>query len=189
FLSILIAFTAGVAVQYAVRSAFTFQYEKRLRVLGAPFSGMGITVIVYFLLIKGPKGTTLAQLGWVQTMNDHIFVVLALLCVATTAVCYGLQRQFRVNPIKIVVIAGTFSLAMAFAGNDLVNFIGVPIAGLMAFQNWQQSGVPADALYQEYLATNDVIVPSYMLGIAGLIMALTIWLSAKAKNEIGRTHV
>src|SRR5690606_3024344 len=115
-------------------------------------------------------------------MNDLIFVVLALLFVATTAVCYGLQRQFRVNPIKIVVIAGTFSLAMAFAGNDLVNFIGVPIAGLMAYQNWLGSGVPADALYQEYLATNDVIVPSYMLGIAGLIMALTIWLSAKAKK-------
>src|SRR5690606_37119553 len=182
FLSILIAFTAGVAVQYAVRSAFTFQYEKRLSVLGAPFSGMGITVIVYFLLIKGLKGTTLAQLGWVQTMNDHIFVVLALLFVATTAVCYGLRLQFRVSPIKIVVIAGTFSLAMAFAGNDLVNFIGVPIAGLMAFQNWQQSGVPADEFYQDYLATSDVVVPTYLLGIAGVVMALTIWLSAKAKK-------
>src|SRR5690606_19454886 len=99
-----------------------------------------------------------------------------------TGICFWLQRQFRINPIKIVVIAGTFSLAMAFAGNDLVNFIGVPIAGLMAYRNWTESGVAADALYQDHLATSDVIVPTYMLGIAGLVMALTIWLSAKAKK-------
>ncbi|SKB97225.1 Phosphate transporter family protein [Parapedobacter luteus] len=182
FLSILIAFTAGVAVQYFIRSAFTFQYEKRLKNLGAPFSGMGITVIIYFLLIKGLKGTTLAQTEWVQALNDNIAVFMLLILVVTTAICFWLQRQFQVNPIKIVVIAGTFSLAMAFAGNDLVNFIGVPIAGLMAYQNWAESGVAADALYQDYLATSDVIVPAYMLGIAGLVMALTIWLSAKAKK-------
>ncbi|MBK1441395.1 inorganic phosphate transporter [Parapedobacter sp. ISTM3] len=182
FLSILIAFTAGVAVQYFIRSAFTFQYEKRLNNLGAPFSGMGITVIIYFLLIKGLKGTTLAQTEWVQALNDNIAVFMLLILVVTTAICFWLQRQFQVNPIKIVVIAGTFSLAMAFAGNDLVNFIGVPIAGLMAYQNWAESGVAADALYQDYLATSDVIVPAYMLGIAGLVMALTIWLSAKAKK-------
>jgi Phosphate/sulphate permeases len=182
FLSILIAFTAGVVVQYAVRSAFTFQYENRLKSLGAPFSGAGITMILYFLLIKGLKGTTLADAPLVQMLNDNIIAFMLAVLVLTTAICFWLQRQFRVNPIKIVVIAGTFSLAMAFAGNDLVNFIGVPIAGLMAYQNWLGSGVPADALYQEYLATNDVIVPSYMLGIAGLIMALTIWLSAKAKK-------
>ncbi|MFC3197821.1 anion permease [Parapedobacter deserti] len=182
FLSILIAFTAGVAVQYFIRSAFTFQYEKRLNVLGAPFSGMGITVIIYFLLIKGLKGTTLAQEEWVKILNDNLIVFMLLVLVATTAICFWLQRQFRLNPIKIVVIAGTFSLAMAFAGNDLVNFIGVPIAGLMAYQNWAESGVAADALYQDYLATSDVIVPTYMLGIAGFIMALTIWLSAKARK-------
>lgn len=182
FLSILVAFTAGVAVQYVIRSAFTFQYERRLKSLGAPFSGMGITVIIYFLLIKGIKGTTLAQAGWVATLNDNIVVFMLLLLVVTTAISFWLQHQFRLNPIKIVVIAGTFSLAMAFAGNDLVNFIGVPIAGLMAYQNWAESGVPANALYQDYLATSDVIAPTYMLGIAGLVMALTIWLSAKAKK-------
>src|SRR5699024_727672 len=112
----------------------------------------------------------------------NILVVMLLVFVATTAICFLLQRRFGVNPIKIVVIIGTFALAMAFAGNDLVNLIGVPIAGLMAYQSWLKSGVPADALYQDYLATNDVIVPVYMLGIAGLIMALTIWLSAKAKK-------
>src|SRR3546814_809039 len=107
--------------------------------------------------------------------------MLAVLSVAI-GLCYLLQRQFGVNPLKIVVLAGTFSLAMAFAGNDLVNFIGVPITGLLAYQNWLGSGVPADALYQDYLATSDIIVPSYMLGMAGILMALTLWLSAKAKK-------
>ncbi|WP_353185181.1 inorganic phosphate transporter [Parapedobacter lycopersici] len=182
FLSILIAFTAGVAVQFFIRSAFTFQYESRLKNLGAPFSGIGITVIVYFLLIKGLKGTTLMEAAWVVNIYDNIVVVLLGILLLTTIVCFWLQRQFQLNPLKIVVLAGTFSLAMAFAGNDLVNFIGVPIAGLLAYENWLGSGVAADALYQDFLATSDVIVPNYMLLIAGLIMALTIWLSAKAKK-------
>src|SRR3546814_17313738 len=77
---------------------------------------------------------------------------------------------------------------MAFAGNDLVNFIGVPITGLLAYQNWLGSGVPADALYQDYLATSDIIVPSYMLGMAGILMALTLWLSAKA-TKVTETEI
>src|SRR5690606_22935567 len=92
------------------------------------------------------------------------------------------QRFAGVNPLKIVVLAGTLALAMAFAGNDLVNFIGVPITGYLAFQNWAASGVPADELYQTYLASEDVIVPSYMLLMAGTIMALTIWFNAKARK-------
>src|SRR3546814_13536934 len=107
--------------------------------------------------------------------------MLAVLAVAI-GLCYLLQRQFGVNPLKIVVLAGTFSLAMAFAGNDLVNFIGVPITGLLAYQNWLGRGVPADALYQDYLATSDIIVPIYMLGLAGIMMALTLWCIAKGRQ-------
>ena len=182
FLSILIAFSAGITVQYAVRSAFTFQYEKRLKGLGVPFSAAGITVIVYFLLVKGLKGTSLAEADWAVMMYDHVVAVMAGVAVFSALTCWVLQRVWGVNPLKIVVLAGTFSLAMAFAGNDLVNFIGVPITGLLAYQNWLGSGVPADQLYQDFLATSDVIVPTYMLGIAGVVMALTLWLSAKAKK-------
>src|SRR5690606_36025229 len=139
-------------VQYVMRSAFTFQYEKRLKSLGVPFSGIGITVIIYFLLIKGLKGTTLAEGEWVGTIYDNVVVVMLGVLVVSVGLCYWLQRQFGVNPLKIVVLAGTFSLAMAFAGNDLVNFIGVPITGLLAYQHWLASGMPADALYQDYLA-------------------------------------
>src|SRR5690606_41031643 len=92
------------------------------------------------------------------------------------------QRFAGVNPLKIVVLAGTLALAMAFAGNDLVNFIGVPITGYLAFQNWVASGVPADELYQTYLASEDVVVPSYMLLMAGGVMALTFWFYSQAKK-------
>src|SRR5690606_15087802 len=106
--------------------------------------------------------TTLAQGEWVAFILENVVVVMLMVVVVSTGLCFWLQRQYGVNPLKIVVLAGTFSLAMAFAGNDLVNFIGVPITGLLAYQNWLGSGVPADALYQDYLATSDIIVPSYM---------------------------
>src|SRR5690606_8725985 len=113
---------------------------------------------------------------------DNTWIVLAGIFIFSTLLCFILQRFYNVNPLKIVVLAGTFSLAMAFAGNDLVNFLGVPISGLIAYQNWLGSGVPADQLYQTFLASSDVVVPTYMLALAGLLMAGTIWLSSKARK-------
>lgn len=184
FLSIIIAFTSGVIIQYLSRLLFSFQYKKNVQNFGAVFSGLGLTAIVYFLLIKGLKGTTIISKENQAWINDHTLIILLGIFVVTTFTCLLLQRLAKVNPLRIVVLAGTFSLAMAFAGNDLVNFIGVPISGFLAFQNWRISGQPADELYQTYLSSNDVIVPNYMLLIAGIIMALTIWLSAKAKKII-----
>jgi len=182
FLSIFIAFTSGVLVQYLCRMVFSFQYETRLARFGALFSGLGITSIVYFLLIKGMSGTTLFNAGFIEWIHQNTLVVLGCIFVFFTFLCLALQRIYKVNPLKIVVLAGTFSLAMAFAGNDLVNFIGVPISGLVAYQNWLESGVAADQLYQTFLASSDVVVPPYMLFIAGLLMAGTIWLSSKARK-------
>lgn len=182
FLSVLIAFTAGALVQYFCRLLFTFQIEDKLNKIGAPFSGAGITSIVYFLLIKGLKGTTILTKETSQWIVDNTWAILGAIFVVSTLILLVLQRTMKVNPMKIVVLAGTFSLAMAFAGNDLVNFIGVPITGLLAYQNWSASGIPANEYYMDYLVGNDVIVPNYMLLISGLIMGLTIWFSAKAKK-------
>lgn len=182
FLSVLIAFTAGALVQYFCRLLFTFQYEDKLNRYGALYSGLGITGIVYFLLIKGLKGTTLLSKEASAWIGENTVLILAGLFVISTVVLFLIQKFAKVNPLKIVVLAGTFSLAMAFAGNDLVNFIGVPITGLLAFQNWKASGVPANEYYMDYLAGNDVVVPNYLLLIAGIIMGLTIWLSSKAKK-------
>lgn len=188
FLSILIAFSAGVAIQYLCRLLFTFQYEAKLSRFGAPFAGAGITIIIYFLLIKGLKGSTLVPEETVAWVSAHTLSISAVLFVLGTLICLFLQKSARINPLKIVVLAGTFALAMAFAGNDLVNFIGVPIAGFLAYQHWSASGVPADELYQGFLGSNEVIVPNYMLLAAGVIMALTIWLNAKAK-KVTQTEV
>src|SRR5690606_36776179 len=152
FLSILIAFTTDVLVQYLSRMVISFQYEKRLAQFGAIFSGFGISAIVYFLLIKGTKGTTLFNPNLITWVHDNTALVLFCIFAFFTLLCLLLQRLFDVNPLKIVVLACTFSLSTAFAGNYLVNLIGVPISALIAYQNWLASGVPADQLYQTFLA-------------------------------------
>jgi len=182
FLSVFIAFTCGVIFQYLFRQLFTFDYTKRLKQFGALYAGLGITSIVYFLLIKGLQGTTLFSAHSVAWVTNNIVFILPTLFIVVVLICFILQRYAQMNPLKIVVLAGTFALAMAFAGNDLVNFIGVPITGFLAFKNWVASGVPADELYQTYLSSDDVAVPNYMLLIAGVVMSLTIWFNAKARK-------
>jgi phosphate/sulfate permease len=182
FLSILLAFSAGILVQYLCRLIFTFHYEDRLDRYGVWFAGAGITAIAYFLLVKGLSGTTLIRPELAAWISGHTWLILGGLFGLSVLIAALLKRFARVNPLKLVVLIGTFSLAMAFAGNDLVNFIGVPVAGYLAFLNWKQSGIAADQQYQEYLASTEVIVPNWMLLLSGIIMALTLWLSAKARK-------
>lgn len=184
FLSVLIAFTAGVVIQYLCRLLFTFQYEKNLNKYGALYSGIGITSIVYFLLIKGLKGTTIVSPVMKDFIHENTLLILGGLFVISFLVLIILQKTAKINPLKIVVLAGTFALAMAFAGNDLVNFIGVPITGLLSYQDFMANanGAAPNEYYMDFLAGNAVTVPNYLLLIAGIIMALTIWLSAKAKK-------
>jgi phosphate/sulfate permease len=182
FLSILIAFTSGIIVQYLCRLAFTFNYEEKLSRYGAIFAGLGNTVIFYFLLIKGLKGTTLVSRSTTQWMQSNLIILLPAIFILTVLVALFFQKKSGSNPLKGVVYLGTFSLAMAFAGNDLVNFIGIPITGFLAYENWQTSGLAPDQQYQTYLAGNDVIVPNYMLLLAGIIMSLTLWFSSKARK-------
>lgn len=182
FLSVLIAFSAGAIIQYVLRLLFTFNFESKLKSYGVLFSAAGITSIFYFLLIKGLKGTTIVTATANEWIQQNVLVILFSLFVVSFAILFILKQTINFNPLKAVVLLGTFSLAMAFAGNDLVNFIGVPITGLLAYQNWLGSGVPANEYFMEYLAGNDVIVPNFMLLIAGLVMGLTIWLSSKAKK-------
>lgn len=182
FLSILVAFTLGTLVQYISRLLFSFEYEKGLKRWGAIFAGIGITAIVYFLLLKGLKGTTLLSKSDYAFVQNNLRSILLGILLISTLINLLLQFKFKINPLKTVVMMGTFSLAMAFAGNDLVNFIGVPITGFLAYQNWKPSGTNIDEYYMDYLASNDVVVPTYMLLAAGAIMALTLWFSSKARR-------
>jgi phosphate/sulfate permease len=182
FLSILLAFTSGTLVQYLSRLLFTFDYEKKLKKYGSLFASIGLTSIIYFLLVKGLKGSSLISKDFFSYIQQHTFLILLGVWLLALVNMLIAQFLFKVNPLKILVLSGTFALAMAFAGNDLVNFIGVPITGFIAYTQWTQNPVPLNESYQTYLAGNDIVVPNYMLLISGIIMALTIWLSSKARK-------
>jgi len=181
FLSIGVAFTIGAVVQWLSRFIFTFRLNKTQRLYGAPFAGVAISIIVYFLLIKGVKGASFATDSFTAFVNDYTVQILLGSLILATLISLILQRVFQINPLKVVVLLGTLSLAMAFAGNDLVNFIGVPISGYMSYQLWSVSDVPANEFLMDKMA-GEVQTPSFLLYGAGLIMMLTLWFSAKARK-------
>jgi phosphate/sulfate permease len=181
FLSVLIAFVVGVAIMWLVRFLFTFHFKDKLLKRGSIFSGVAITFIIYFMLVKGLKGTDLMSGAFGSWIQENTWYVMGGLLVFLTALSFALQRYFGVDPLRVVVLAGTFSLAMAFAGNDLVNFIGVPIAGLQSFQLWSASNLPAESHMMDGLATA-MRTPAYLLYIAGGVMVLTLWFSGKARK-------
>lgn len=189
-LSVFIAFTIGAIVQYITRLIFTFNYRGPMKYFGAIFGSLAITAITYFILIKGMKGSAFAniEMGSGETLQEwfknNTGLVLMYSFLFWVTFIQLLKWIFNIKILKVVVLAGTFALAMAFAGNDLVNFIGVPLAGFEAFKAWAASGgVGADSFSMETLA-GKVGTPTYMLLIAGLIMIITLIMSKKAKSVI-----
>ncbi len=181
FLSIAVAFSVGAFVQWVSRMIFTFHIKDRIKTYGAPFAGIAISIIVYFLLVKGLKGASFISDDFAKNVADKGLLILVVTFVVATIVTFILQRLWKINPLKIIVLLGTFSLAMAFAGNDLVNFIGVPITGYLSYDLWLASGLEASQFEMSALA-NAVKTPGPMLYVAGVIMVLTLWFSAKAQK-------
>jgi len=181
FLSVFIAFSFGVLVQYIVRLIFSFNLKYSLKKYGPFFGAIAITTITYFLLIKGMKQSGLVPDSLKIWMATHNLALIGILLGFWTIVCLILVHLFKVNVLKVVVLSGTFSLAMAFAGNDLVNFIGVPLAGLQSFQIYQDSGVSAEALNMAVLG-EELEANTWLLFAAGVIMILTLWFSKKARS-------
>ena len=181
FLSILLAFLFGTIIQHLSRIIFTFSLKESIRKYGAIFSGLAVTTIVYFLLIKGAKGSSFisdSQVKWVMANTWSINVVSFL---AWSMIIQMLMWWKKINPLKVVVLLGTFALAMAFAGNDLVNFIGVAVGGLIAFQRWTESGVqPED--FNMGILSEKIQTPSWILLLAGIIMIITLWTNAKSRK-------
>jgi phosphate/sulfate permease len=181
-LSIVIAFTFGTVAQYFTRIIFSFDYQKNLKYFGALWGATCITGITYFILIKGAKGSsfiTPESLAWI-TSNSLLIILLSFLI---WGIVFELIILFtRINILKPIVLVGTFALAMAFAGNDLVNFIGVPLAGFKSYQTYlSQPGVDPSQLLMTAL-TGQVRSETVLLIIAGLVMAVTLWLSRKART-------
>ncbi len=181
-LSVVVAFTIGAFVQYVSRVLFTFQYEKNIPYLGSLFGGFSIATIVYFIFVKGLKGTAYYK-DFRHILDENLLWILLGTFVFFTIMCQILNTLFKFNPLKFIVLIGTFSLAMAFAGNDLVNFIGVPIASFQSFTQWAGSGiVPAE--FSMAGLSGKVATPTIFLFGAGMVMVLTLWFSKKSKAVI-----
>ncbi len=178
-LSVAFSFVFGVIIQWLSRLLFSFNIEKTIRYYGAIWGGFAIAAITYFLLIKGLKDASF--------MTDNVYSVIqknTLLIIFASFIIWSLILQllswfFKTNPLKIVVLAGTFALATAFAGNDLVNFIGVPLAGFEAYKTYLANN-GSDLLMFNLL--NDIKTPVYFLFGSGVIMAITLWFSKKART-------
>ncbi|MDF1571648.1 MAG: inorganic phosphate transporter [Bacteroidales bacterium] len=183
FLSVLVAFTVGLIIMAIVRFAFSFNILKTYKYWGGIWGGFAITAILYFLLIKGAKGSTLVDEEMVKRLNEHSVSILLISFAGWTAILQLLVLFTRINIMKLTVLIGTFALAMAFAGNDLVNFIGVPLAGFESFKAFIASGVDPDAFMMTAL-TEKVNTPLIFLVAAGLIMVITLRLSKKAKSVV-----
>jgi phosphate/sulfate permease len=179
-LSIIVAFFSGAVVQFFSRLLFTFDYESRLKKYGAVWGGVAMTAITFFVLIKGAKGATFMTPGMVVWIKGHSLLIMCIIFSASAVIFQVLLKVFKINILKPIILVGTFALAMAFAANDLVNFIGVPLAGLNAYQTAIAS---TDPLGITMIALSKKVQShTFLLLLAGFIMVLTLWLSKKAKT-------
>ena len=181
--SVAVAFVTGAVVQYITRLIFTFNFEKMYRRVGGIFAGIALTAIFYFLVMKGAKGASFMQPEWIRFMDVNTWPIVGTLFVVLSIVFHVLIIACNINIFKIVILAGTFSLAFAFAGNDLVNFVGVPLAAWDSYQEWQASGVAAEAFTMEGLLKPTVAATGFLL-FSGFVMVLTLWFSKKAQIVI-----
>lgn len=182
--SVVIAFTIGALVQWITRLIFTFKFDKKIKYYGSLFGGFCLAFITYFILIKGAKGASWISPEHVKYIKTHTTTIIGICFVFSTVSLQIISMIFKkVNILKVVVMIGTFALAMAFAGNDLVNFIGVPLAGFESFNEWKASGLAPDAMSMDILNA-PVKTETYMLLIAGIIMIVTLINSKKAKRVI-----
>jgi len=179
-LSIAVAFFCGAVVQFVSRLIFTFDYQKRLKRYGAVWGGVAMATITFFILVKGAKGASFMTPDTVKWILSHSLFMLVLIFLISAAIFQILISLFNVNILKPVVLVGTFALAMAFAANDLVNFIGVPLAGLNAYQTAIASSDPLNITM--VALSKKVQSHTLLLLIAGGIMVATLWLSKKART-------
>ena len=176
-LSVVIAFTCGTIVMYVSRTIFSFRYTVVFRRFGSLWCGASLTAIIYFAVFKGLK-SLLADHAFIEMVDRHLLLSLFICWVACSVLLFFIQR-FKINILRITILSGTFALALAFAGNDLVNFIGVPVAGFDAFSIAKHSGDP-----QMMMGALSENVPANFLILlaAGAIMILTLWTSKKAMH-------
>ncbi len=182
FISVAIAFVVGIFVQWVVRLLFTFNYRNRsLKWKIGIFGGVSVTAIIYFMLFKGLKSMAFMTDGVKDWIGANTPWLLACCLVFSTLLMQGLHA-LKVNVFKVVVLIGTFALATAFAGNDLVNFIGVPLTGYATYQDWLASGSPDPSSHMMGVLNGEAKTPLVFLIAAGAVMVLALATSKKAHN-------
>ena len=181
--SVVVAFVAGTVVQYICRLIFTFDFDRVYRKIGGIFGGIALTSIFYFLVMKGLKGTSFMRKEYLDTINAHTWPILITTFIVLTVLFQLLIKYKNTNIFRIIILSGTFALAFAFAGNDLVNFVGVPLAAYESYNSFIASGVAANLFTMESLK-QAVQTPTIFLLLSGLIMVLTLWFSKKAHRVV-----
>ena len=190
-LSVVVAFSIGAIVQWVSRLLLSYDFQKKAVWVGALFSGIALTAITYFIFMKGLKGTSYAKQSFDiiggGTMKDFLEnQVLSIVLVSSiiwSLLSYILIVFAKTNIYKLIIMVGTFALALAFAGNDLVNFIGVPVAAFNAYTEWSASGLSAASFPMDVLASK-VPTNNWLLFGAGMVMVITLWFSTKAKDVV-----
>ena len=190
-LSVFVAFTIGAVVQWFSRLLLSYDFNTKPNWVGAVFGGVALTALTYFILMKGIKGTSYAKqsfdlIGGVTIkdfLENNVFQIVMYTSAFMSLLSYAFIQFFKFNIYKIIIGVGTFGLALAFAGNDLVNFIGVPIAAWQSYEAWVASGIPASEFSMDILASK-VPTPNLLLFAAGVIMVLTLWFSSNAKKVV-----
>ncbi|MCF0199489.1 MAG: inorganic phosphate transporter, partial [Bacteroidaceae bacterium] len=183
FMSVAVAFVFGWVVQWLTRLLFTFTYSRGTRIRQGLFAGLSLTAIVYFLLINGLKGSSLMTPELKAFVDENTLLIVGGSLAACSAVMTVLT-YLRVNVLRIVVLAGTFALAMAFAGNDLVNFIGVTLAGISSYQDYVAHGAGDPSTFMMGSLMESARTPIYYLVGAGAIMVVALVTSKKAHNVV-----
>ncbi|MCP3942274.1 MAG: inorganic phosphate transporter [Desulfobacteraceae bacterium] len=179
-LSIVVAFFSGAVIQFITRMIFTFDYRQRLNRYGAAWGGIAVTAITFFILIKGASGSTFMDAGTIEWIKANSMLIMAGIFILSAIIFQIMLSIFKINILKPIILLGTFALAMTFAANDLVNFIGVPMAGLNAFQKALASSAPL-TITMGALAQK-IQTPTGLMLLAGAIMVTTLLFSKKAKG-------
>lgn len=184
FVSVAIAFFFGIIVQWISRVIFTFNYKKHSRYTIAIFGGIAFTALAYFIFLQGLGKSPYIEASVREWITENTQMLLVYTFIGSTLIMEVLHLM-RVNVFKFVVLMGTFALAMAFAGNDLVNFIGVPLAGLDSYNDFMANanGASADSFLMTSLMESAKTPPIYLIA-AGVVMIIAMATSKKAHNVI-----
>jgi len=185
-LSVALSFGLGTLVQYLSRLLFTFHIDRRYRYFGAIFGGIALTAITFFILVKGLKSVTFVPSEVKSFIKENPFTIIGYSLIIWTLISQFLMSVLKYNIFKFIIIIGTFGLALAFAGNDLVNFIGVPIAAYQAYEMYVAPGqtLAATEFMMSGLEAENLPAPFIFLVLAGLVMVYTLWTSKKARTVI-----